>query len=401
MGEILSPITAQIIDFCDNELFPAETLTTSEAASCSNCCHDENSYYSAAVSLPQDTKFVTGYDDIDINTASATTAATVAMASAAANDINCSNLSMIFDPQEDIDNGISASINFSPCRLFSVPQYLASASQGNQFDISQIQSQVAPSDPLISDGVTHYPTQVSGPLMATHPLPPVFEDECLSAVPSFVRVNPSCSAAPTCTLLDLSLGPYLLDNLSPRLSAADSFVGSNLFMGSEIPQPQTLGYQEDCNSYYCPDSMHRGFYSGGIQSLCSERARQWMSSGAGNPNPSVTSEITSIEEPSYKVGKLSVEQRKEKIHRYLRKKNERNFSKKIKYACRKTLADSRPRVRGRFARNDEYGSEQSYRATYSHDEGDEITVAVKGEDEILSTSDLFSHLPQWSELIQL
>lgn len=25
----------------------------------------------------------------------------------------------------------------------------------------------------------------------------------------------------------------------------------------------------------------------------------------------------------------------------------------IKYACRKTLADSRPRIRGRFARNDE------------------------------------------------
>lgn len=25
----------------------------------------------------------------------------------------------------------------------------------------------------------------------------------------------------------------------------------------------------------------------------------------------------------------------------------------LKYACRKTLADSRPRIRGRFARNDE------------------------------------------------
>ncbi|KAL3631943.1 hypothetical protein CASFOL_024927 [Castilleja foliolosa] len=30
-----------------------------------------------------------------------------------------------------------------------------------------------------------------------------------------------------------------------------------------------------------------------------------------------------------------------------------NFNKTIKYACRKTLADSRPRVRDRFARNDE------------------------------------------------
>lgn len=27
----------------------------------------------------------------------------------------------------------------------------------------------------------------------------------------------------------------------------------------------------------------------------------------------------------------------------------------MQYACRKTLADSRPRVRGRFAKNDEFG----------------------------------------------
>ena len=27
----------------------------------------------------------------------------------------------------------------------------------------------------------------------------------------------------------------------------------------------------------------------------------------------------------------------------------------MQYACRKTLADSRPRVRGRFAKNDDFG----------------------------------------------
>jgi hypothetical protein len=32
---------------------------------------------------------------------------------------------------------------------------------------------------------------------------------------------------------------------------------------------------------------------------------------------------------------------------------ERNFERKIKYSCRKVLADSRPRVRGRFAKNDD------------------------------------------------
>ena len=39
--------------------------------------------------------------------------------------------------------------------------------------------------------------------------------------------------------------------------------------------------------------------------------------------------------------------------RYRQKRHERNFKKRIKYMCRKTLADSRPRVRGRFARNDD------------------------------------------------
>ncbi|XP_068667771.1 two-component response regulator-like PRR1 [Aristolochia californica] len=56
-----------------------------------------------------------------------------------------------------------------------------------------------------------------------------------------------------------------------------------------------------------------------------------------------------------KVGRYSAEERKERIERYRSKRNQRNFNKKIKYACRKTLADSRPRVRGRFARNDETG----------------------------------------------
>lgn len=54
-----------------------------------------------------------------------------------------------------------------------------------------------------------------------------------------------------------------------------------------------------------------------------------------------------------KIGRYSAEERKERIERYRSKRNQRNFQKKITYACRKTLADSRPRVRGRFARNGE------------------------------------------------
>lgn len=51
------------------------------------------------------------------------------------------------------------------------------------------------------------------------------------------------------------------------------------------------------------------------------------------------------------VSRYSAEERRERIDKYRSKRNQRNFQKKITYACRKTLADSRPRVKGRFARN--------------------------------------------------
>ncbi|KAL9340676.1 hypothetical protein Peur_066895 [Populus x canadensis] len=60
-----------------------------------------------------------------------------------------------------------------------------------------------------------------------------------------------------------------------------------------------------------------------------------------------------------KVGRYTVEERKDRISRYLKKRNQRNFNKTIKYACRKTLADRRVRVRGRFARNNEIFEEET------------------------------------------
>ncbi|KAL3643166.1 hypothetical protein CASFOL_013981 [Castilleja foliolosa] len=68
--------------------------------------------------------------------------------------------------------------------------------------------------------------------------------------------------------------------------------------------------------------------------------------------------VTKVEETEVKVGRYSAEERKERILRYLKKRNQRNFNKTIKYACRKTLADKRVRVRGRFAKNNESTCEE-------------------------------------------
>ncbi|PON84178.1 CCT domain containing protein [Trema orientale] len=67
----------------------------------------------------------------------------------------------------------------------------------------------------------------------------------------------------------------------------------------------------------------------------------------------LSSESNAIIEGMSKACRYSPEEKKERIERYRSKRNQRNFNKKIKYACRKTLADSRPRIRGRFARNEE------------------------------------------------
>jgi ribonuclease P/MRP protein subunit RPP1 len=97
--------------------------------------------------------------------------------------------------------------------------------------------------------------------------------------------------------------------------------------------------------------------------------------------------------------RYSAEERRERIEKYRTKRNQRNFQKKItvrsslasypvlyrciartcvlyilwtdhhascvQYACRKTLADSRPRVKGRFARNvdDDAAADQPEDAT--------------------------------------
>ncbi|XP_028767464.1 zinc finger protein CONSTANS-LIKE 4-like isoform X3 [Neltuma alba] len=78
-----------------------------------------------------------------------------------------------------------------------------------------------------------------------------------------------------------------------------------------------------------------------------------------------------LEEANFKVGRYSAEERKEKISKYRAKRGQRNFNKTIKYACRKTLADNRPRIRGRFARNDETGENSRVSCSTRNEEDDE------------------------------
>ncbi|XP_059592913.1 uncharacterized protein LOC100242670 isoform X4 [Vitis vinifera] len=387
IDDISSPISAQLFEFFNSELFP-ETLQSSGGTSSSNGCCEDNSSYPTTLPLPPEiSKFTSNHETAtlplpsDINKFNsnhennATTATTTSTTTTASNN---SNLSIIFDSQEEIDNDISASIGFSPSPPFSVPPFFNP--QSEQFDISPIPPQIQITDTVV-DGLSQYPPDPA-PALIGPPLPSVCEEECLSSIPlPYMRLNPS---SPSCSFIEpATMGSYLLGNFTAALSADSCGIFSGgVLMAPEL-QAQELEYQGDNGGIYCQDSMQRVFNSSELQALSNEN--QQLVGGGGTTTP-LASEMSSLEESTFKVGKLSVEQRKEKIHRYMKKRNERNFSKKIK-----TLADSRPRVRGRFAKNDDFG--EAPRASGGHhDEDDEEDMGMKEEDELVDSSDILAHI---------
>ncbi|KAI7726786.1 hypothetical protein M8C21_002162 [Ambrosia artemisiifolia] len=125
-------------------------------------------------------------------------------------------------------------------------------------------------------------------------------------------------------------------------SIATQFYNYNTsFLNQHVSSPTELVDSEGSSS----SSMNRVFSAGDLQGTNNfHRSESPLS---------ISSESNSIIEGMNKACRYSPDEKKERIERYRSKKTQRNFTKKIKYVCRKTLADSRPRIRGRFARNDE------------------------------------------------
>ncbi|RDX83430.1 Oxidation resistance protein 1, partial [Mucuna pruriens] len=375
--EISSPLSARIFELCNTDFFP-EALPNSEVTSSSNCCYEENSSYATTnMSLTVDVENKLNSNSNTVTTPTSTTTNN--------NTTNSSNLSIIFDSQEEIDNDISASIDFSLSPSFTVPPLLPMTSQQEQFDFSSVHPQVQLAACSVVEGFSQYPTDSVAPSLMGAPLPSLFDEDCISSVPSYVSLNPSSP----CTYLSPGMPPYMPPApLTTALSTDSSgLFGGTILLGSEL-QTQELDYQGENGRMYCADSIQRVFNPQDLQGLGTES--QQLVPGAGS-SATLTPEISNLEDSSFKVGKLSVEQRKEKINRYMKKRNERNFSKKIKYACRKTLADSRPRVRGRFAKNDDFG-ETNRTTSSNHEEDDEEEVVVKDEDDMVDSSDIFAHI---------
>ncbi|XP_068636301.1 uncharacterized protein [Aristolochia californica] len=180
------------------------------------------------------------------------------------------------------------------------------------------------------------------------------------------------------SLMQRSFSSHSLDR-KPSLLFHPHF--SSLSESAEITK-QVTNSNENCGF---GGPIRRSSSTGDLQRL------NIMQPTQSSPSP-LSHESLCMEEARFKVGRYSAEERKQRIHRYRSKRTQRNFNKTIKYACRKTLADSRPRVRGRFARNDEAGEIPKV-ATCHREEEDEEGLwmdAFQEEEEEMAGGGVFS-----------
>lgn len=86
------------------------------------------------------------------------------------------------------------------------------------------------------------------------------------------------------------------------------------------------------------------------------------------------------DEEEIKMLEMRKKRRMEALARFRSKRANRTFTKKVRYECRKQLADSRPRVKGRFVRKIEMALFRKYGALYRN-HLDEL----KGDDQLVPT----------------
>lgn len=247
--EISSPLSAQILEFCESELFP-ETLQDSEVASSSNCCYEEHSS-SYANNLPFNNS--REINTISSNISNNGTPNTPPMTT----NNNTNNLSIIFVSSEDIENDISASIEYSPSPQFSVPRFLNG--QQEQFDLSLLQNQMGMTDnaAAVEAALSQYADESIGPPLLGPPLPALHEEDCLSTMP-YMKMNPS---SPNCSFLDPETNPYMPTNLNMALSNENSGIfNGSMFLGTEL-QPQELDCQGDNGGIFCTEPPPRVYNS--------------------------------------------------------------------------------------------------------------------------------------------
>ncbi|KAI3826671.1 hypothetical protein L1987_00723 [Smallanthus sonchifolius] len=368
LEQVSSPLSAQLLEVyitctCESDLFQ-EPVQNSEVASTSNRCYEEQPSYAINPSIPPYITECLTLADTTTTTATATTT---------------NDFSLMFDYK-------ITHLDLTNPSHFANNQY--PFSNQDQFDLSLLQNQ---NQNRINDPIFPYPRALLndrvGPIIGPTTLLNVCEEDIISPMPPSKFMLSDNTLSSNYPFIDLSIG-------SNQPISTD---GGNLF--------HELKFHGDNSGIFCTDHLPRSFNSNDFQAFSNES--QHLVSGCGSSTTPLAFEITSLESESLRVtNKLTSEERKEKINKYMKKRNERNFNKKIKpslfwnsillqYSCRKTLADSRPRVRGRFAKHDEFG--ESNRTNSSHEEdtdedGRNFHEVVKEEEENFESYDILAHI---------
>ncbi|XP_009411394.3 uncharacterized protein LOC103993158 [Musa acuminata AAA Group] len=377
---ISSPIAAQILDFCDGDvggdLFPPPDIALLRFTD------DANAEASATTPLPcytDDTSFSPFPSPIDSATLSALLDAPSAQ---------------LPDTEADVLPADSSPLS-PPLAMFPAPPSYAGEHHLDPFD-----DQISMGDAATS-GYRPYspdPAAVRGPPSCHQQRPTASEEEYYAAAAvTAMQQTPGFAGMEPCVLLEGGgVGALYYRGGMAGEEGRDGFFYAGGMMAAApgagfVGPPDVADYHrmDGVLGLYAQDTQ-RAYSSADLQ-VIRGGSQRLMAGGSGKPMLLPASDIPVMDDTTFKVGRLSVEERKEKIHRYMKKRNERNFSKKIKYACRKTLADSRPRVRGRFARNDEFG-EITKPSSSNHEFDDDEEVVVKEEEDILDSLDILAHI---------
>ncbi|KAJ1298869.1 hypothetical protein BS78_01G486700 [Paspalum vaginatum] len=354
--DISSPIAAHILDFCDDglgdDLFAAVTATSGPFPAAS----DDVS--SSTTTTPP----VCSYSD------ETPAAAATAYSPLPSFDSTLTAL-LEQEQQHDLDPDLLPQIDsLSQVEYYPPVTEEASIEQFSQMELPESIAEQVP------------PMQISSSAPVLMPLTSDY-DECFTAALAggFMGLDgmyqqtgailPSCNAE------------------APQRGFFNSATSNNMVMMGEY---QKMMEGEGLTRTYSDTDSMQGTFNTNAEMQVGGNNQNLVNGGNGNPNPTTLppTELSGLEDSTFKVVRLSPEERKEKIHRYIKKRNERNFSKKIKYACRKTLADSRPRVRGRFAKNDELC--EAAQSSSQHHQHYEQTDGMK--EDMLDTSDIIAHL---------
>ncbi|KAL6641050.1 hypothetical protein ACP70R_019231 [Stipagrostis hirtigluma subsp. patula] len=398
IDDISSPIAAHILDFCDDGSGGGDLFAAVNAASDMFTASSEDVSSSSTTTPPGACSH--GGDNVSSDPAPAAAAAAPAFSSMPSLD---STLSALLE--DDDPPGNDAEL------LLPIDYAFAAAAGGAEPQPEQPQfGQMAAALPVATAEHPALQTQTSSTSSELmHLAASGYGDECFAAAMAgagggYVGLEDAlCQQHQPPPPPGALLPAAVLDPTAPACffgkdAAQGGFFGSGCgsmvmsMMGmEEIGEYQRLMEGAGAGALVGANSPDADSSAAAAQMAFAGNSAEMQMGGSRSPGrlpAAATAETSSLEDANFKGVRLSGEQRREKIHRYIKKRNERNFSKKIKYACRKTLADSRPRVRGRFAKNDDYG--EPSRAMQSHEEYEQID-GMKGED-MLDSDTLQAHL---------